>query len=114
MDFHKLKLDAFRDVQYRGLPEGVEPPTANAAGRFDCLVCFVQTEAEVADAIESTLGAGSGTGLVLAYPKGTSKKYESEVNRDTIVAQIRSSGRFKAPRLVSLDADWSGFSFRVA
>jgi hypothetical protein len=40
------------------------------------------------------------------------KKYQSTVNRDSIISHIQAVGGFKAPRLVSLDKDWSGFSFR--
>ncbi|MFZ0546645.1 MAG: hypothetical protein WAM60_14460 [Candidatus Promineifilaceae bacterium] len=112
MDFYKLKLDKYDRIKVFHLPPGVELPFETAENDFQCLISFVQTEGEVDEAIAEVVKAGSGTGLVLAYPKGTSKNYKSEVNRDSIIAKIQATSEFKAPRLVSLDRDWSGFSFR--
>jgi hypothetical protein len=112
MDFHKLKLEKYQRVAVAGLPDGVELPFAPTEGTFDCLLAFVQSEDALKDAVETAVAAGTGTGLVIAYPKGSSKKYQSTVNRDSIISHIQAVGGFKAPRLVSLDKDWSGFSFR--
>ena len=112
MDFHKLKIDNYQRIAVHYLPDGVELPFATVDAPFDCLIAFVQTEEQVDEAIAATENAGKETLLILAYPKGTSKNHTSQVNRDTIVAKIQASGKFKAPRLVSLDSDWSGFSFK--
>lgn len=112
MDFYKLKLEKYENIKVLNPPPGVDLPFEPVENDFQCLLSFVQTEAGVDSAIEEVVKEGSGTALILAYPKGTSKNYQSEVNRDSIVAKIKATPTFKAPRLVSLDQDWSGFSFR--
>jgi hypothetical protein len=112
MDFNKLKLDQYENIKVLNLPAGVILPFETAETNFQCLIAFVQSEAQVDQAIAQVEKAGSGTALVLAYPKGASKKYKSEVNRDSIAAKVLADPNFKAPRLVSLDQDWSGFSFK--
>jgi hypothetical protein len=46
-----------------------------------------------------------------AYPKGTSKRYKCDFNRDTGWDVLRSSG-FDTVRQVSIDEDWSALRFR--
>lgn len=112
MDSHKLKLDKYENIKVLNLPGGVELPFETAENNFQCLIAFVQSEAQVDSAIAEVKKAGSGTALILAYPKGTSKRYKAEVNRDSIAAKVLATPNFGAPRLVSLDQDWSGFSFK--
>src|SRR5512133_3585664 len=45
------------------------------------------------------------------YPKRTSGKYESDIDRDHGWDALTSAG-LKGVRLISVDADWSGFRFR--
>jgi hypothetical protein len=53
-----------------------------------------------------------GDGLFwIAYPKGSSKKYECDFNRDTGWAKLGSLG-FEPVRQVAIDEDWSGLRFR--
>jgi hypothetical protein len=47
----------------------------------------------------------------LAYPKGTSKKYKSEINRDHGWQVLGDLG-FEPVRSVAIDEDWSGLRFR--
>jgi hypothetical protein len=49
--------------------------------------------------------------LWFAYPKGTSKNIQSEVNRDTGWEVLRRAG-YDTVRLVAIDADWSALRFR--
>lgn len=51
------------------------------------------------------------TVLWIAYPKGTSKKYESDYNRDTGHALMEKYG-YDGVSLVSLDQDWSAMRFK--
>jgi hypothetical protein len=46
-----------------------------------------------------------------AYPKGTSKKYKSEINRDN-GWQILGELGFEGVRGVAIDEDWSALRFR--
>ena len=55
-----------------------------------------------------------GDGLIwFAYPKGTSKKYKCEFNRDSGWAELGKHG-FEPVRLVAIDEDWSALRFRNA
>lgn len=49
--------------------------------------------------------------LWFAYPKGTSKKYKCEFNRDNGWDVIRAAG-FDTVRAVAIDEDWSALRFR--
>ena len=46
-----------------------------------------------------------------AYPKGTSKRYTCDFNRDTGWQVIRDAG-FDSVRQVAIDEDWSAMRFR--
>jgi len=46
-----------------------------------------------------------------AYPKGSSKKYRCDFNRDTGWAALGELG-FEGVRIISIDADWSALRFR--
>ncbi len=46
-----------------------------------------------------------------AYPKGSSKKYKAEINRDRGWEALGKKG-FEAVRAVAIDLDWSGIRFR--
>jgi hypothetical protein len=46
-----------------------------------------------------------------AYPKGTSKRYRCEFNRDTGWAAVGAAG-FEGVRQVAIDEDWSALRFR--
>lgn len=48
-----------------------------------------------------------------AYPKGTSKKYTCEFNRDTGWKELGKLG-FEGVRMVAIDEDWSALRFRRA
>ena len=49
--------------------------------------------------------------LWFAYPKGTSKKYSCDFNRDTGWNILGEYG-FEGVRIVSIDEDWSALRFR--
>ena len=49
--------------------------------------------------------------LWFAYPKGTSKRYTCEFNRDAGWGVIRAAG-FDSVRMVAIDEDWSALRFR--
>jgi hypothetical protein len=53
-----------------------------------------------------------GDGLLwFAYPKGTSKRYQCDFNRDTGWAILGELG-FEPVRAVAIDEDWSALRFR--
>jgi hypothetical protein len=75
-------------------------------------LAFATRQAEV-DTLSRLLAArAEGDALVwFAYPKGASKRYQCEFNRDTGWNAIRSSG-FDTVRQVAIDEDWSALRFR--
>ena len=48
-----------------------------------------------------------------AYPKGTSKKYKCDFNRDRGWDALKAAG-FETVRAVAIDEDWTGLRFRRA
>jgi hypothetical protein len=56
--------------------------------------------------------AAPGDAVVwVAYPKGTSKRYRSDLNRDSGWASLGAAG-FEPVRQVAIDEDWSALRFR--
>lgn len=49
--------------------------------------------------------------LWMVYPKGTSKRYTCDFNRDTGWAALGAAG-FEPVRMVAIDEDWSALRFR--
>jgi hypothetical protein len=76
------------------------------------LLAFVTKQKEV-DALAQVIAKkAKGDALVwFAYPKGTSKKYHCEFNRDTGWAELGKVG-FEGVRMVAIDQDWSALRFR--
>lgn len=50
--------------------------------------------------------------LWVSYPKETSKKYQSEINRDSIAAYAISVG-LQPVRQIAIDEDWSALRFKI-
>jgi hypothetical protein len=75
-------------------------------------LAFTTKQAEV-DALSKVLVSKAKGDAVLwfAYPKGTSKRYKCEFNRDTGWNAMRSGG-FDTVRQVAIDEDWSALRFR--
>jgi hypothetical protein len=75
-------------------------------------LAFVTKQQEV-DSLTRAIGAkAKGDAIIwFAYPKGTSKKYKCDFNRDTGWAALGKAG-FEPVRLVAIDEDWSALRFR--
>ena len=75
-------------------------------------LAFATAQAEV-DRLAKLLSAkAEGDALLwFAYPKGTSKKYQCDFNRDTGWCVLKSAG-FDTVRAVAIDEDWSALRFR--
>jgi hypothetical protein len=76
------------------------------------LLAFVARKSEV-DALAPAIAArAKGDSIVwFAYPKGTSKKYKCDFNRDTGWDALNAAG-FETVRAVAIDEDWTGLRFR--
>jgi len=121
--FKKLNLKDEQEIVVLNAPDSFRPELSALAGvrvvddlarvkevRF--ALAFVIRQAEV-DAISRALAPKArGDALIwFAYPKGTSKKYHCEFNRDNGWGVIRELG-WQGVRMVAIDGDWSALRFR--
>jgi hypothetical protein len=60
-----------------------------------------------------TAGLTGDAVLWICYPKGRSKRYTADFNRDTIT-DVPGAFGFEPVRQVAIDADWSALRFRRA
>ena len=121
--FEKLNLKDHREILVVNAPLSFESELAALAGvtvlrdlakakvvRF--VLAFATAQAEV-DRLAKLLSAkAEGDALLwFAYPKGTSKMYKCDFNRDTGWSVLKSAG-FDTVRAVAIDEDWSALRFR--
>lgn len=81
-------------------------------GRYPFVLAFVRSMAEgekLAKSIKKSLDEGGV--FWVAYPKGTSKKYKSDYNRDTGHELMGKHG-FEGVSLISINDDWSAMRFK--
>src|SRR5215510_439217 len=123
--FNKLNLKNQTEILVLNAPESFEPELAaldnvtiqRNAGDVKAIafsLVFVTKQKEV-DAIARTVARkATGDAIVwFAYPKGTSKKYKCDFNRDTGWAALGAAG-FEGVRMVAIDEEWSALRFRRA
>ena len=88
---------------------------AQASGRGDqwrSRIVFATTLAAVEKVARDVAPRLDGDAILwFAYPKGTSKRYTCEFNRDTGWASLGTAG-FEPVRQVAIDEDWSALRFR--
>jgi hypothetical protein len=121
--FEKLNLRNQRKVVVLNAPEGFDHDLTvlrdvtirrdlDHLDQIEFSLAFVTKQKEV-DTLGKIIAGKSTTDPVVwfAYPKGTSKKYQSEINRDHDW-QILGELGFEAVRSVAIDEDWSAIRFR--
>jgi len=75
-------------------------------------LAFVTKQKEVDDLAKVVARKSVPDAVVwFAYPKGTSKKYTSDISRDTGIQALGEAG-FEPVRMVAIDEDWTGKRFR--
>ncbi|HUN27878.1 MAG TPA: hypothetical protein VMU67_16370 [Steroidobacteraceae bacterium] len=73
---------------------------------------FVTAKNQIGPLWKSVLPKAVGDAVIwFAYPKGTSKRYASDLNRDHGWDAIRESG-WDTVRQIAIDEDWSALRFR--
>lgn len=78
----------------------------------DFSLAFVTKQKEVNDLAKVVGQKAKGDPVVwFAYPKGTSKKYTCEFNRDTGFQPLGDAG-FEPVRMVAIDEDWTAMRVR--
>jgi hypothetical protein len=121
--FEKLNLKNHRTIAVLNAPSSFE---RELAGLHDVSILrnpeegdaipfwlvFVTKQQEVAEFAQTIAHSTKGDTIVwFAYPKGSSKRYKSEINRDRGWQVLGDLG-FEPVRSVSIDDDWSAVRFR--
>jgi hypothetical protein len=120
--FEKLNLKDHQEILILNAPGSFDRELSRlpviAIRRLESLpeirfsVAFVTRQAEV-DALAPQITArAKGDAIVwFAYPKGTSKNYKCDFNRDTGWAMLKKAG-FDTVRSIAIDEDWTALRFR--
>jgi hypothetical protein len=119
----KLNLKDQKEIVVVNAPSSFEPELKALKGvavkskpadakQIAFFLAFVTTKKEV-DALAKTVASKTLPDAVVwfAYPKGTSKKYTSEISRDAGNTALGEAG-FEPVRMVAIDEDWTGKRFR--
>ena len=121
--FEKLNLGNRQEIVVLHAPESFQPELARlpvitihthleSAAEAAFWLVFVTLKSEVERLAPLVAQRASGDALVwFAYPKGTSKKYTCDFNRDTGWASLKKLG-FDTVRAVAIDQDWTALRFR--
>ena len=120
--FAKLNLKDQAEIVVLNAPASFEPELKSLKGvtvrrdakgaEIDFSLAFVMTQKEVDTLAPQVAKKAKGDAIVwFAYPKGSSKKYKSQINRDNGWAVMGDAG-FEPVRMVAIDEDWSAVRFR--
>src|SRR4051812_42405528 len=121
--FGKLNLKDQREILVLNAPASFEPELAALDGvavlrdakkakAVHFALAFATRQVEVDAAAAALVAKAEGDALLwFAYPKGSSKRYSCDFNRDTGWAALRAAG-FDTVRQVAIDEDWSALRFR--
>ena len=123
--FDKLQLKEQKEVVVLNGPDSFQPElaklkgvavsrSANDAKEIAFSIAFVKTQPEVESAVKAVAAKAKGDAVVwFAYPKQSSKRYTSTINRDSGWESLGKAG-FEPVRMVAIDEDWSAVRFRKA
>src|ERR1039457_3227549 len=121
--FEKLSLKDQQKILVLHAPESFQPELAclpiltihhhiQSVAEIGFFLALVTRKSEV-DALAKAVAAPTPGDAItwFAYPKGTSKKYECDFNRDTGWDALQAVG-FDCVRAISIDEDWTAMRFR--
>ena len=121
--FKKLNLGEHKKILVLNSPESFEAEIAQLEGikvlrkaspkqKLTFVLGFAITQADCNQVSSAIVDAIEADAIVwIAYPKGTSKKYKCEFNRDTGWTFLGNAG-LEPVRQVAIDEDWSALRFR--
>ena len=121
--FDKLNLKEQRCIVVCNAPSSFEAELTKLSGieivrdakqvnRIEFALAFVTRQVEVNSLAKILCSKADGDALLwFAYPKGSSKMYKCDFNRDTGWNAVRAAG-FDTVRQVAIDVDWSALRFR--
>jgi len=121
--FKKLNLKDLSEIVVLDAPASFEPEIAALEGvdvrrsvdeveRVQFLLAFVTRQEQIDQVAAQIAQKIDGDAVVwFAYPKGSSKRYTCDFNRDTGWDALGAAG-FEPVRQVAIDEDWSALRFR--
>ncbi len=121
--FTKLNLGAHRDITVLDAPESFAPELAALDGvtvrttlrgtaPIGFALVFATRQVDVDRHVEGLAPRLVGDAVLwFAYPKGTSRRYRCDFNRDTGWAALGAQG-FEGVRSAAIDEDWTALRFR--
>lgn len=121
--FNKLNLKDQREIVVLDAPDSFEREIKSLAGvttrrklsevkSADFVLAFGTRQKQIDTFAKAVARKTAGDAVVwFAYPKGSSKRYTCEFNRDTGWASLGAAG-FEPVRQVAIDEDWSALRFR--
>jgi len=120
--FGKLQLKDQADMVVLDAPPSFEKELKALKGvrvhrdarvsHVDFAIAFVMRRAELEKHARALATRAQGDAVIwFAYPKGSSKRYHTELNRDTGWQVLGDLG-FEVVRMVAIDEDWSAKRFR--
>jgi len=84
----------------------------NANSNIPFILSFVTEKTEIQRIASNLLSKTVGDVIVwFSYPKGTSKKYKCDFNRDAGWEPVQEIG-FRPVRQIAIDKDWTALRFR--
>ena len=122
--FNKLNLKTQTEILVLKAPESFEAELEKLNGitirrsldsvkEITFTLAFVIKQKEVDTFAKALAKKVEGDAVVwFVYPKGTSKRYQCEFNRDTGWEVLGKLG-FEGVRMVAIDEDWSALRFRA-
>lgn len=100
------ELDRLKGVDVRRDLSGASP--------ISFVLAFVTQKSEIDSLSKKIDKLAQGDAVIwLAYPKGTSKRYKCDINRDTGWSAFGAVG-LESVRMVAIDEDWSAKRLRRA
>jgi hypothetical protein len=123
--FAKLNLKDHKQIVILDSPSSFEGELAALQGvevlrdlkkakRVTFSLAFVTTPERIDALAPKLAGKAEGDAILwFAYPKGTSKRYKSQISRDHGWNALGREG-FEPVRMVAIDEDWSAKRFRRA
>jgi len=94
------------------LPKNSVRKVISPNDKIEFIIVFATAKADLEKMVQVFVPLLEGDAIVwISYPKGTSKKYKCDFNRDTS-GEILSPYNMLPVRQISIDEDWSTLRFR--
>jgi len=119
--FKKLNLGDHDVIHVINAPKSFETELAALSdvavkralsGNVQFAIVFATAQKEVDSISTQLIKAAKGDAIIwMTYPKGSSKRYKCDFNRDSGWKMLKDAG-FDSVRMVAIDEDWSALRFR--